>query len=87
MYNRGMNDDQFDRLYTYMQQEFTAIRADLANTATKDSVEHLVNTMDDFIRRITDSEDEQAARDAQWNRLVEWAREVAKKTGVPLPDL
>jgi hypothetical protein len=31
--------------------------------------------------------DDQAARNAQWNRLVEWARKVSEKTGVPLPDL
>ncbi len=57
------------------------------NTAKKDDLEHLRNTMDDFIRRITDSETEQAARDAQFSRLVEWAREVSKKTGIPLPNL
>ena len=57
------------------------------NMATKESIDHLINTMDDFIRQITDNEAEQAARDAQWNRLIEWAREVSKKTGVPMPDL
>lgn len=57
------------------------------NMATKESIDHLVGTMDDFIRRITDNDSEQAARDAQWNRLLEWAREVSKKTGVPMPDL
>ncbi|MCU0343553.1 MAG: hypothetical protein MUF28_06995 [Ignavibacterium sp.] len=29
-------------------------------------------------------ETEQTARDAQFERLVEWAREVSKKTGIPL---
>lgn len=67
-----------------MQQEFTAICTGLANTTTKVSVEHLVNMMDDFICRITDSKGEQAARDAQWNWLVEWSCEVSKKTVMPL---
>lgn len=57
------------------------------NMATKGSIDHLINTMDDFIRRISDNELEQVARDAQWDRLIEWAREVSKKTGMPLPDL
>lgn len=82
-----MKDDQFDKLYTYMQREFAAVRRDIANTATKASLDQLMNTMDDFIRQITNNEAEQAARDAQWNRLLEWAREVSKKTGVPMPDL
>ena len=57
------------------------------NMATKDSIDHLINTMDDFIRQITDRDAENAARDAQFARLLEWAREVSKKTGVPLPNL
>ena len=57
------------------------------NTTQKDDLEHLRNTMDDFIRQITDNNAENAARDAQFARLLEWAREVSKKTGVPLPNL
>lgn len=82
-----MNDDQFDKLFRYVQQRFDTVEKKLDDKSDKADVHHLIDTMDDFIRRITDSEDEQAARDAQWNRLVEWAREVSKKTGVPLPDL
>lgn len=87
MYNRIMNDDQFDKLFTYLQKLDKRLQYVEENMATRDSIDNLINTMDDFIRRITDSEDDQAARDAQWNRLLEWAREVSKKTGVPLPDL
>lgn len=32
-------------------------------------------------------ETELAARDAQFDRLVEWARKVSAKTGIPLKDL
>lgn len=87
VYNRIMNDDQFDKLFKYVERRFDTVEEKLDRKSEKADVEHLINTMDDFIRRITDSDDEQAARDAQWNRLVEWAREVSKKTGVPLPDL
>lgn len=57
------------------------------NTATKDSLDSLIRTMDSYIARIRDEEAEQVARDAQFNRLVEWARLVSEKTGVPSPDL
>lgn len=86
-YTECMQDDRFDKLFSYMEKRFDAIETKLDAKADKADVDHLINTMDDFIRRITDSDTEQAARDAQWNRPLEWAREVSKKTGVPLPDL
>lgn len=82
-----MDDDQLTRLLKYMTERFDSLDQKLDRKADKADVERLINTMDDFIRRITDNEIEQAARDAQFARLVEWAREVSKKTGVPLPNL
>lgn len=49
--------------------------------------EHLVTTIDSFVGRIDQYETEQAARDGQFNRLLEWARKVSKKTGIPLENL
>lgn len=57
------------------------------NMATKADVEKLMEMIDDFAKKYVDGQAEQAAYDAQWHRLVEWAREVSKKTGVPMPDL
>lgn len=82
-----MKDDEFAKLFKYIVDMDKRMGRGFENTAKKDDLEHLRNTMDDFIRRITDSEAEQAARDAQFSRLVEWAREVSKKTGIPLPNL
>ena len=82
-----MNDDQFNKIFRFLQQLDSSLQNVEENMSTQGSLDHLINTMDDFIRRITDGEDGQAARDAQWNRLIEWAHEVSKKTGVPLPDL
>ncbi len=87
VYNKAMDDDQLTRLLKYMTERFDSLDQKLDRKADKADVERLINTMDDFIRRITDNETEQAARDAQFARLVEWAREVSKKTGVPLPNL
>lgn len=82
-----MNDDQFTKLFKYMEGRFNTIEEQLSHKAEKSDIDRLINTMDDSIRQITDNKTEQAARDAQWNRLIEWARDVSKKTGIPLPDL
>ena len=52
------------------------------------SVENqLANAIDGFIGRIDKYEVELAARDAQFERLVSWARKVSKKTDIPLESL
>lgn len=82
-----MGDDQFTKLFKYMTERFDSLDQKLDRKADKADVERLINTMDDFIRRTTVNETEQAARDAQFARLVEWAHEVSEKTGIPLPNL
>lgn len=82
-----MNDDQFTKLFKYIENFRSEVNGKLDRKAESSDLDRLVNTMDNFIRQITDNDAENAARDAQFTRLVEWAREVSKKTGVPLPNL
>ncbi len=49
--------------------------------------DRLLSTIDSFVGRIDRYESEQAARDNQFNRLLEWARKVSEKTGIPLENL
>ena len=49
--------------------------------------DRLLNTIDTFIGRIDRYETEQLARDNQFDRLLEWARKVSEKTGIPLEKL
>lgn len=70
-----------------MTERFDSIDEKLDQKANKTDMDRLINTMDDFIRRITDNETDQAARDAQFARLVDWAHKVSEKTGVPFPNL
>jgi septal ring factor EnvC (AmiA/AmiB activator) len=44
----------------------------------------LLNTIDTFIGRIDRYESEQVARDAQFEKLLSWAKKVSKQTGIPL---
>lgn len=82
-----MNDDQFTKLFKYIEDFRSEINAKFEQTATRDSMDRLVNTLDGFLKRLDDNETEQSARDLQFERLLEWAREVSKKTGIPLRDL
>lgn len=49
------------------------------------SIDRLTNTLDGFAKRVEDAEAENAARDVQVLRLIEWAKKVSDKTGIALP--
>ncbi len=78
-------EEIIDVLQTYMHRvdnRFNKIEKDISDI--KKSIDRLTNTIDGFVKRLDDFETEQAARDAQFDRLLEWAKEVSKKTGIPL---
>jgi len=78
-------EEIIDVLQTYMHRvddRFNKIEKDISDI--KKSIDRLTNTIDGFVKRLDDCETEQAARDAQFDRLLEWAKEVSKKTGIPL---
>ena len=53
----------------------------------KSSLDRLTNTIDGFVGRLDGVETEQVARDRQFERLLDWARKVSEKTGMPLENL
>jgi hypothetical protein len=82
-----MSDDQFTKLFKYMQDNFAVINNKLDTKASQDSLDRLTNTIDSFVKRLDHTEIEQASRDLQFDRLLSWAREVSAKTGIPLKNL
>jgi septal ring factor EnvC (AmiA/AmiB activator) len=81
-------DDLGSVLETFMQQvdtRFNKIEDDIADIHR--SLDRLTNTIDGFLKRLDEVESEQRARDAQFDRLVKWARKVSEKTGIPLENL
>lgn len=46
--------------------------------------DHLIDTLDTFLKRLDDIEADNSARDAQLARLERWIEQVATKTGVKL---
>lgn len=82
-----MNDDQFTKLFKYVQEFRGEVTAKLDDKASQSSINTLTNTIDGFVKRLDDSEIESASRDRQFERLLEWARKVSEKTGIPLENL
>ncbi|MCA9346443.1 hypothetical protein KC960_03050 [Candidatus Saccharibacteria bacterium] len=81
-------DDLVEIMQTFMHQvdeRFNRVEKDINDI--KKSMDRLTNTLDAFVKRLDDIESDNTARDAQFARLVDWAKEVSKKTGIPMPQL
>ena len=80
--------DLSEIISTFAQQvdtRFNKVEKELAEL--RESHQRLLNTIDGFVGRIDRYETEQLMRDNQLNRLLEWARKVSEKTGIPLENL
>lgn len=80
-----MSEDQFTKLFKYMEE----FRRDVDKRFDEvdKRFDTLTNTIDNFVKRLDTYEIEQASRDRQFERLLDWARKVSKKTGIPLENL
>jgi len=84
----AQTEEIVDVLQTFMHrvdERFNKLEARVDDLDKK--FDRLLNTIDGFLKRLDEVEAEQTARDIQFERLLEWAREVSKKTGVPLKNL
>jgi septal ring factor EnvC (AmiA/AmiB activator) len=61
---------------------FNKVEADIAELNAK--YDHLITTLDTFLKRLDDIETDNHARDAQLARLERWIEQIATKTGVKL---
>ncbi|MDX1765525.1 MAG: hypothetical protein R3313_01080 [Candidatus Saccharimonadales bacterium] len=75
-----MSDDQFTKLFKHMNKRFDEMSTKLDSKASQDSLDSLTRTIDGFVKRLDSNEVEQGARDLRFDRLLDWAREVSKKT-------
>ena len=80
--------DLSDVIAGFAQQvddRFNKIESEVSDV--KGSLDRLQNTMDSYLKRLEEVEVENGARDARFDRLLDWARGVSAKTGIPLKDL
>jgi septal ring factor EnvC (AmiA/AmiB activator) len=81
-------DDLTDIMQTFMHQVDTRFnKVEEKIDSFDEKIDRLINTIDAFVKRLDEVEVEQTARDAQFDRLVEWAKKVSEKTGIPLKNL
>lgn len=66
-----MNDDQFTKLFKYIEEFRSEVNTKLDDKASRASMEQLISTIDGFAKRIDNNETEQASRDLQFDRLLE----------------
>ncbi len=82
-----MSDDQFTKLFKYVEEFRSEMNIKFEDTASQVSLNKLTDTIDGFVKRIDDNETEALMSSRQFEKLLEWARKVSKKTGIPLEDL
>lgn len=68
-----------------MSEQIKEVKTDIADIRA--SIDRLTQTMDKFVARLDHQELEMTAQDSRFEKLLDWAREVSKKTGIPLKDL
>ena len=70
--------ERFDERFNKLEQRVDTL---------EDKLNRLTDTIDGFVKRLEDYEVESRVRDAQFERLIVWAKEVSEKTGIPMPSL
>ncbi|HUD07363.1 MAG TPA: hypothetical protein VMR34_05760 [Candidatus Saccharimonadales bacterium] len=72
----------YKKLTKHFDERFDKIDQDIAGINKK--YDHLITTLDAFLKRLDDIEVDNTARDAQLARLERWIEQVATKAGVKL---
>lgn len=71
-----------DERFNKVEDDIADLKSDVARLDEK--YDHLINTLDAFLKRLDDMETENTARDAHLARIDRWLHQVADKVGVEL---
>lgn len=77
-----MSDDQLMKMFKYMQEEFTAVRSEIAEVKT--NLDTYANSVDAFAKQSETYMQEMLALGHKVDRLEQWILKVAEATGVKL---
>ena len=83
-YNILMSQDEFTKLFKYMQKEFGSVHNRLDNTATKQDFDRLTNAVDAYAKQAETYMQEMLALSHKVDRPECWINQVADQTGVRL---
>lgn len=79
-----MVQDEFTKLFKYMQTEFATVNKKLENTATKEGLNILTNAVDAYAKQNETYMQEMLAVAHKVDRLERWIMQIADKTNVRL---
>jgi hypothetical protein len=82
-----MSDDQFTKLFKYIEETRREVADIHENMATKKDIEELRNTVIDFAANLDTYAQEMAAMDHKIDRLERYIQVIAQKTGVDLDSI
>ncbi len=83
LYNTSiMSEDEFTKLFKYMQQEFSAVRKDIAGV--KENIDTYATAVDAYAKQSETYMQEMLALGHKVDRLEQWILKVAEATGVKL---
>ena len=78
----GEFSDRMDERFNKVESDVAELKSDVADLNRK--YDHLVSTLDAFIKRLDDAETENTARDAHLARIDRWLHQLADQAGVKL---
>ena len=79
-----MSQDEFTKLFKYMGKRFGDMDKRFDETATKDQVDKLTNTIDGLVKQLADYHQEMLMLAHKVDRMERWIHQIAEKTGVKL---
>ncbi len=79
-----MKEDEFTKLFKYIQAEFKNVNNRLNQTATKEELDRLTNSVDAYAKKVDDYTQEMLMLAHKVDRLEKWINQIAAKTGVKL---
>ncbi|HET8708980.1 MAG TPA: hypothetical protein VFL85_01730 [Candidatus Saccharimonadales bacterium] len=79
-----MSEDEFTKLFKYMQSEFKDVKERLDKTATREELDNLTGAVDAFAKQTETYMQEMLALAHKVDRLENWILKVAEATGVKL---
>lgn len=82
-----MSEEQYDKLFALLKSFDREFTQRLHGIATSDELIRIKECLDTCTKHIEARKADLAKQDERMRVFVEWACEVSKKTGVPLPDL
>lgn len=86
-YNGGMNEDQFLKLFKYIEETRTEVREIRETMATKDDIRRLESVIDSYAGKIDDYAKEMAAMQHKIDRLERMIYYLADKANISRDQL